>query len=174
MAPKAKDPETQANSDISTLCVLMATATEFNPDYAAVAQALGISHAKNVPRKIDSVLKQVGYVLKNKKVVTLDDDGTSPTPKTPKVKEPKTPGATDDEDEKPKKSNKKTPKKEGSKSPTKKATATPKSAKKRKIEEMKNEDEDDMDGDGVNAEDDKEASDGACAANEDSNDKVDE
>lgn len=154
MPAKAKDPENPAGSDIKALCVLMASATEFNPDYNVVAEALGISHAKNVPRKIDSVLKQAGYVLRNKKVVKLDDDGTPPTPKTPKVKEPKTPGASDDEDEKPKKSAKKTPKKDGSKSPTKKAATTPKSAKKRKIEEVK-EETDDMETDDLAVKDEK-------------------
>lgn len=173
MPPKAKDPESQAGSDINVLCVLMASATEFNPDYNVVAEALGISHAKNVPRKIDTVLKQAGYVLKNKKVVKIDGDSAVPTPKTPKVKEPKTPGATDDEDEKPKKSTKKTPKKEGSKSPVKKAAATPKSAKKRKIEEVKDE-EDDMEVDEDKAEVEEEKNGDADTADEDKNEKDDD
>ena len=46
MAPKKEGD--QSSTDMEALCVLMATATEFNPDYNAVATALGVSHAKNV------------------------------------------------------------------------------------------------------------------------------
>ncbi|KAK5073691.1 hypothetical protein LTS08_002212 [Lithohypha guttulata] len=150
MPPKKQDPDSQVASDINALAIMMATATEFNPDYNAVARELGISHGKNVPRKMDTILKQAGYQLKNKKVVKIDEDGA---PTTPKVKEPKTPGGTDDEDGKPtitkksiakKPASKKgvTPKRESSKSPTKKAPATPQSKKRKLSEDIDEEDED--------------------------------
>ncbi|KAK5941937.1 hypothetical protein PMZ80_005888 [Knufia obscura] len=150
MAPAKKDPDSAAAEGIRALCVLMASSAEFNPDYNVVATALGIAQAKNVPRKIDSIIRAHGYIIKSKKIVKLNDDGSTPdVPATPKAKAPKTPATSDAEEEKPaaKSPTKKTPAAKKEKSPTKKA-ATPR-AKKRKIEEVKPEEvksEDDEDG----------------------------
>lgn len=48
MAPAKKDAGSVAGEGIRALCVLMASSTEFNPDYNVVATALGIAQSKNV------------------------------------------------------------------------------------------------------------------------------
>lgn len=47
MAPK-KDQDAVAAEKIKTLCALMASATEFNPDFNVVAQEIQLAQAKNV------------------------------------------------------------------------------------------------------------------------------
>lgn len=47
MAPP-KDAENASSEAIKTLVSLIASSSEFNPDYNIVAAEVGISHAKNV------------------------------------------------------------------------------------------------------------------------------
>ena len=46
--PPKKDIDAAAADNVKILAILMGSATDFNPDYSIVAEAAGISHAKNV------------------------------------------------------------------------------------------------------------------------------
>lgn len=46
--PPRKDEDAAASEAIKTLCILMATATEFSPDFDAAAAEIGIAQPRNV------------------------------------------------------------------------------------------------------------------------------
>ena len=46
--PSKKNPDAPPSDDLKTVILLVASSTEFDPDYNELAKELGISHAKNV------------------------------------------------------------------------------------------------------------------------------
>lgn len=110
MAPPKKDSDSSAVDGLKALAALMASDSNFNPDYEVVAAEIGIAQGKNVyvicnilmllvtinyasrstekhetltscsPRKIDSILKPAGYQIKAKKVIRIGDELPPATP----------------------------------------------------------------------------------------------
>ncbi|KAF3012773.1 hypothetical protein E8E14_003856 [Neopestalotiopsis sp. 37M] len=75
-----KDPNAESSQNIIALCHLMMCSESFEASSAKLAPILGISHAKNVPRKINSIINPHGFEFKNNKIYKKDEDGAPVTP----------------------------------------------------------------------------------------------
>ncbi|KAJ9654650.1 hypothetical protein H2198_006317 [Neophaeococcomyces mojaviensis] len=85
MASAKKDPTSAEIANIETLCLLMSTASEFKPDWIALSESMGGMLAKNIPRKINSIITPYGFEYKSGRIIKAGEDAaTSPkAPQTP-------------------------------------------------------------------------------------------
>ncbi|KAI7781410.1 hypothetical protein LA080_014726 [Diaporthe eres] len=70
---------------VTVLCHLIMSCDEFKADNAKLAPILGIPHARNVPRKINSIVNQYGFELKGGKMISQSngqDDAAGPSDNT--------------------------------------------------------------------------------------------
>ncbi|ROV87449.1 hypothetical protein VMCG_10779 [Cytospora schulzeri] len=77
MPPKKTGNASAEGSDatasaVTVLCHLIMSFDDFKADNSKLAPVLGIAQAKNVPRKINSVISPYGFEFKNGKVLHRD------------------------------------------------------------------------------------------------------
>ncbi|ETS86876.1 hypothetical protein PFICI_00704 [Pestalotiopsis fici W106-1] len=74
-----KDPNAESSQHIVVLCNLMMCSETFEASTTKLAPILGLSHAKNVPRKINGIINPHGFEFKNNKVYKKDEEGAPAT-----------------------------------------------------------------------------------------------
>ncbi|ROV89740.1 hypothetical protein VPNG_10187 [Cytospora leucostoma] len=80
MPPKKTGNASAEGSDatasaVTVLCHLIMSCDDFKADNSKLAPILGIAQAKNVPRKINSVISPYGFEFKNGNVLCRDGQG---------------------------------------------------------------------------------------------------
>ncbi|KAK8016852.1 hypothetical protein PG993_015041 [Apiospora rasikravindrae] len=65
-----------SGNDLKTLCYCMSTCEGFHLNPKALAPLLGISAPNNVPRKIKSIIEPLGFELKGGVITAKDGSGT--------------------------------------------------------------------------------------------------
>ncbi|KAH8194821.1 hypothetical protein TruAng_011010 [Truncatella angustata] len=78
MAPKTPKSEGRAADDganIIALCHLIMACEDFHADNATLAPILNLAQAKNVPRKINTIVGPYGFEFKGGKIIKKGDGG---------------------------------------------------------------------------------------------------
>ncbi|KAK7731561.1 hypothetical protein SLS53_008725 [Cytospora paraplurivora] len=80
MPPKKTGNASAEGSDatataVTVLCHLIMSCDDFKADNAKLAPILGIAQAKNVPRKINSIISPYGFEFKNGNLLYRDGQG---------------------------------------------------------------------------------------------------
>ncbi|KAI1841571.1 hypothetical protein JX265_004699 [Neoarthrinium moseri] len=76
---KLENSPSDDGQKVIALCHLIMSCENFQANMSALCGPLGIAQAKNVPRKINSIITPFGFEFKSGKVTKKDDDGAPPS-----------------------------------------------------------------------------------------------